>query len=320
MIQPLSYETAMEADTEGSKADSYIDTRTGWADTTRNGRAWLHLTRGAGTALGGGFIEAIVRGAEMAPELVSAIDVTATTRLMSLDPDSDISHFKFGIIQLVKLNTDTIAYAGRNRREGSIVLELARRPHWPDKFDGKFVLDSYREAIPFVQEQAPKVELRTGSDPKVTCKMYDHPIAFFPLKGQNPRTNCQNFLMRWTSDQEFLTAFVIQNKANNEIRILAHFSWRTVWKINYKWTREKCTFEPLSGTDFVVPPKVATKGPPSDSTLAEMITRPNMDPRETFNALHDKVRNDATRSLEIGYRALASDSWPAGVHPDFMGP
>jgi hypothetical protein len=294
---------SMEANIERSTPNTTID--------HVNQRAWLHLNRKA---------QGLMAHAFRDQSQVDAIAITGKTGWMTLDGKDDLSQFEFHFIQLAKNNVDQTMYAGFRSSEGSVELNLAIPPAWPAKYTKRFCLDSEATDMPFSDPRRPDEVLKMPGKAlaSVTVSTYDHPTSTFPLHVRNRKTNADNYLLRAIRDNEFLTAFVIRNTAK-QISILAHLTWHVVWKFNYRWKDGECLGGwSLSGTTFTA--ERAVKGPPTDASLAAMITKPNMELSEIDNAMMRQAREGALGEDGSGGGPgfIERTSWPSDVPSTFV--
>jgi hypothetical protein len=242
----------------------------------------------------------------------SAINIQGQVDV-ELGPRDDLSKWGFRFIQLAKTSIAYFAYAGRQSSHGSMYVHRAIAPALPAKYVHQFTLDSTenlygKNVMPFMNLRAPLITRKRGGIATVSTDLDDHPHLKCALVIRNAETNLDNYLYHAIGLKEYITAFVVRDKAG-VIQPLAHVDWHIFWQATYRWegTREqdilsasaetRAEYVAVRGADLVytclgsiadrrdVYVGKVIKGPPADTNLAAMITNPTADVNETAQAL-----------------------------------
>ena len=306
----------LKVDIAGSEPDTDISADGRWA--------FLHLKRNADLIVGGN------RRASDADK--SAIGITGEVEVKH-SASEDLSKCDSRFIQLACPSINYALYAGPTSRDGFLSINYAAPPAYPQKFAYEFVLDAGpefygEEVMPFVNPRMPVIfPKRTNKGTLVpgfsivVADMDDHPSTRMSVVFDNKETGKLNYLAQAIREVYFLTAFVYRDE-KSKIEILAHVSWRTLWKARYHWVGGNCIPYPVTGTFDADKP---VKGPPTGpiwgrtgSSLAEKITKPGKKPKpdETANGL----LRTALKNLDahpLFWNRSFGKQWPADLPSDF---
>jgi len=287
-------------------------------DYVRRGNTYfatLHLTRNKGP---------ILKGTRPSPTEAAAIRLTGTVQVIAGPRENIRDAFEFHIIQLFYLISFKASYAGQNRSDGSMVLDLAGPVSY--RGDGKYVLD----ADPNNPASLPHADIYTGLrqvNPVTWLAIVindDHPYADVPLLLPNPATgNVTNYLYRVTRQFQVITTLVVIDRGTGDIRPLAWIEWGGYCAARFRWRVDG------AGTPLVDAPNIESsyfkawepkQGMPPHKGVADLIKHPPSEPEDTNNQMTADAYADVipatghkVNNLEIEVSGPAD---PFSVPPD----
>jgi hypothetical protein len=289
--------------------------------------AVLHLTRNADPI--------IAKNKRASDSQISAINISGSVDVRHGAKEDVSKSAEFHFIQLAAHMCAYVSYAGRTSRDGAVELNFAQPPAYPQKFAFDFVLDgpdfapgAPTDVLPFTNDRAtvilPKRNNKGDLVPGVSTMVAetdDHPALTLPLAFQNRETKRANFLVEVIRDTLFVTAFVVREK-RTKITILAHVCWRTFWSTRYHWVAGKCVpYKPEVGAFDVGKTVIGAatgEGTPFgfSSAMADKITKPNTNPKETANEL-SRIALKNLEAHPLWWNLSYLKKWPVDLPPDF---
>lgn len=174
---------------------------------------------------------------------------------------SEFKNWKFGFLQLQKINTLGIYYAGPTRKSGQIALLVHEGPAMPQTIH----LDSEKNFAPWTHSFD-----ATLSAGKITAISGDHPASRAPRKMTNSATNAFNYLFHVIDDRRFWTVLTAEDPAGN-FHHLAHVAWKLRYDFQFAWRNGSPKLHKGASTFFVGDSVI---GAPTDKGLQSLLKNP----------------------------------------------
>lgn len=191
-----------------------------------------------------------------------AADAFKVTGRIKVTPGLTPNNWKFGFIQVVRLNFMGFFYAGRIKREGSISILCHIKPALPKAvwLDSDDQSSPWTHNVPRFQFVAPEVKSETG----------DHPAAIAGWEQPNANTNVTNFLFHIVDSRDFWSVFTAIDPSG-AIHHLAHFHWSVRYDVSFCWRGGNPV---VRKTQSSFDPHENIKGRPKDPDLQALLTKP----------------------------------------------
>jgi hypothetical protein len=146
---------------------------------------------------------------------------------VTFGPDEVPAAALFGFIQVMRVNSIQLWYAGRDDDEGQVILQVSEPPAMPVKVS----LDSTKDAIPWTREPG---LLFQRSDGAITSGTGDHPMIKAGRVIDNRQSAKSNLLFMIIDDREFFTVFTAQDD-QGKFTFLRHFKWKLRYEARFNW-------------------------------------------------------------------------------------
>ena len=237
-------------------------------------RAVIHLTRG--------FL-----GPDLDPTTDNnAFKISGTVKVFAdtVAESDDVLNggWKFGFVQILKVDSVSFTWSGRRDSEGEVFLPLSSPPAWPP---GELVcMDA---GIPFYNS-IPLTGTRKRPVPgqkiemTVSNVMTDHPGIGTGFTAPNRVTKSTNFLSSMERELEGFAIYAAQ-QGSGPVQAIAHVHWHLQTEATFKWRKNRPTGTMRTGILEFSPP---LQGAPRDAAVQAMFLFPG-------GRLHNAIAVDA---------------------------
>ncbi len=186
--------------------------------------------------------------------------------------DPNLSSWNFGFIQFQKINQVFLIYAGKDRLDGSVVIQLDIPPALRANL-GRDCATSVDPNPPWTMTGTSGSLAFNAAKGLATSETGDHPQFLVPTIQPNFATGYDNYLLQLIDDREFFTIFSARDPQGN-FQHLAHFTWSVRWKFTFGWrpggipipTKDPTTSFKMSGV---------VQGRPTQPTLQPFLQNPS---------------------------------------------
>ncbi|MCX6612168.1 MAG: hypothetical protein NTW74_15100 [Acidobacteria bacterium] len=190
-----------------------------------------------------------------------AISINGTVQV-GFGSRTELDRWKFGFIQIHRINKLDMFYAGKNRSDGSITIHVAESPVMAQTL----CLDSEPEFTPWTHNTDFFI-----NEGKVANFSVDHPASKAGFERGNRRTERTNFLFHLIDSRDLWTVFTALDPDGNFTH-LAHVHWSLEYNFMFQWRdgkpqvkSDRCSFPN---------PDAFALGAPSDASLASLLAKP----------------------------------------------
>jgi hypothetical protein len=281
--------------------------------TTRRGLplAVLHLTKGSPAIIAGHAYQGAGAGAVAFSATVDAIKETG-------DSTGD---WEFNFIQLLYQPIQKFHYAGFNKSDGSMVLDVTEQVP-------QYRLDSDAARAPYPVPQVAKVTALPRSsaarprdvrdappDLRFANDFEDHPnVANLFLVNKNYLTGVDNYLIRAQVHRYFVTVFVVKDKLNrrfSDYLPLAYMTWKIIWDAAVWWQTSSMTANVIVNRKEYGADAAKKTYPPAE--FAKLIEKPTTNANEMFGQINFANFSSAFNATANNRNCTASAGWPSDV-------
>jgi hypothetical protein len=282
--------------------------------TMRNGLpfAVLHLTKGS---------PAIIAGKAFQGAGAGALAFSATADAIKEAGDST-SDWEFNFIQLLYQPIQKFHYAGFDKSDGSMVLDVTEQVT-------QYRLDSDAARAPYPVIQAagitalpraatarPPRDIRDAPpDLRFSNNFEDHPnVANLFLVNRNYLTGADNYLIRAQVHRYFVTAFAVKDKLNRRFSgylPLAYMTWKIIWDAAIWWQTSSRTANVIVNRKEYTAEAAKRTYPPAE--FAKLIENPTTSASEMFSQINFTNFSNAFNATGNNRNCTASTGWPNDV-------
>ena len=237
-------------------------------------RAVIHLTRG--------FL-----GADLDPPTDNnAFKITGTVKVFAdtVAESDDVLNgsWKFGFVQILKVDSVSFTWSGRRDSEGEVFLPLSSPPAWPP--GERVCMDAgipFYNSLPLTgsrKRPAPgqKIEMT------ISNVMTDHPGIGTGYRAPNRVTKSTNFLSSMERELEGFSIYAAQ-QGNGPVLAIAHVHWHLQTEATFTWRKNKPSGAMRTKIFEFSPP---LQGAPRDTAVQAMFLFPG-------GRLHNDIAFDA---------------------------
>ncbi len=190
-----------------------------------------------------------------------AISINGTVQV-SFGSRPELDRWKFGFIQIHRINKLDMFYAGKNRSDGSITIQVAESPVMTQKL----CLDSEPEFTPWTHSNDFFV-----TEGKVANFSVDHPASKAGFDRGNRLKQRTNFLFHLIDSRDLWTVFTALDP-EGKFTHLAHVHWRLEYNFMFEWRNGKPQVK--SDKSSFPKPNAFALGAPTDAGLASLLAKP----------------------------------------------
>jgi hypothetical protein len=282
--------------------------------TTRGGWpfAVLHLTKGSRAIIAGNAVQGAGAGAVAFSGAVDAIK----------EPGDSTGDWEFNFIQLLYQPVQKFHYAGFDKSDGSMVLDVTEQIP-------QYRLDSDAARAPYPVTQAatvtalprpatarrPKDIRDAPPDLRFSNNFEDHPnVANLFLVNKNYLTGADNYLIRAQVHRYFVTAFVVKDKLNRRFSgylPLAYMTWKIIWDAAIWWQTTSKTANVMINRKEYTAEAAKKTYPPAE--VAKLIETPTTNANEMFSQINFTQFSNAFNATANNRNCTASRGWPSDV-------
>jgi len=246
------------------------------AVATGKRRAVIHLTKG-------------FRGPDADPptdneafKITGEVDVLAD----SIQESDDVLNgsWKFGFVQILKVDSVSFTWSGRRDSEGEVFVPLSSEPAWSSNelvcLDGgvPFYNSNGHSGTRKRPQPGQKIQIH------ITNSMTDHPGLGTGLTIPNNITKSRNFLSGMERELEGFAVFTAQD-GGGTLHPIAHVHWHLQTDARFKWAKNRPTGVLRTGLLEFGPP---LQSMPHDPAAEALLIFPG-------GRLHNDIAKDALR-------------------------
>ena len=219
---------------------------------------------------------------------------------VAFDASGPPKGFEVAFLQFVRFNSLFLAYAGRTRTEGFIVISAHKA------MPKTVLLDPNRKMPPWMSEQS-----FTKAGNLVKNAMGDHPFLHTARQAPNFTTGMPNFIFRLIDDRDFWSVFSVRD-GTGKFQHLMHLHWHVRHSVTFQWRggTPKLASQASSFTADATP----AKGAPAEPALAALLAVP-----APPNA-NDELKAALPRAVARPPSPFRVDepAWPSDLPGDFF--
>lgn len=291
---------SIEVKTDGVKPAIHVGQRSFLMHLTRNvNLACVDSVSGKPRTLRDGHAIRIVARALLAGDPKSTADKIAT------------SEWSFGLIQVARVITYDVGYAGRTDAGGSVAIDF--KPG----FDPNPSFDGPSPAIDDILDEFPAMPTPT-TGPKPGFRMEigdgDNPSTLLDLRLTNRTTGATNFVHSARRREDFVSYFVARGP-DRVLRYLARVGWHMAWDATFQWTAESSPPKVTMRSSFVEVGGVVMGAPPADDAHGAMGLNPHGDSTNDMDAFAVDAALSSRSPRFYTESATRSSGLPAGFFP-----
>lgn len=190
-----------------------------------------------------------------------AVSINGTVQV-SFGSRAELDRFKFGFIQIHRINRLDMFYAGKTVSDGAITIQVAE----PPALAKKLCLDSEPEFSPWTHNTDFFV-----TEGKVANFSVDHPASKAGFERGNRRTERKNFLFHLIDSRDLWTVFTALDP-DGKFQHLAHVHWKVDYNFMFRWRDGRP--QVMQDSSSMPKPDAVALGAPTDAELQPLLATP----------------------------------------------